>query len=150
MKQIILGFLLLLFFSCKDQKATEKQVQLFLEFVQETQLIQEYLLEKTKEPSFEEIKKKLEQIQKESVGSPFSPIYNSVSTLLKEKPDSEEKWSKLHSEMAEILYPGLKLTQNAKYHKFHCPMVDRSWIDAGVEVRNPHSKSMRDCGEMID
>lgn len=63
--------------------------------------------------------------------------------------DLESSYEKI-SKIQEILIQIKTAVPNqSKYNRFYCPMVDKSWLMTGREVKNPYAPEMRDCGELI-
>ncbi|TGL74969.1 DUF3347 domain-containing protein [Leptospira jelokensis] len=59
---------------------------------------------------------------------------------------SYEKISKIQEILIQIK---AEVPNQSKYNRFYCPMVDKSWLMTGKEVKNPYAPEMRDCGELM-
>ncbi|MCB1160823.1 MAG: DUF3347 domain-containing protein, partial [Leptospiraceae bacterium] len=35
------------------------------------------------------------------------------------------------------------------YNRFFCPMVMKTWVKKGKEIKNPYASDMRNCGEIV-
>lgn len=63
--------------------------------------------------------------------------------------DLESNYEKI-SKIQEILIQiKTEVPNQSKYNRFYCPMVDKSWLMTGKEVKNPYAPEMRDCGELL-
>ncbi|EKJ87456.1 DUF3347 domain-containing protein [Leptospira meyeri] len=59
---------------------------------------------------------------------------------------SYEKISKIQEILIQIK---TEVPNQSQYNRFYCPMVDKSWLMTGREVKNPYAPEMRDCGELL-
>ncbi|TGK81668.1 DUF3347 domain-containing protein [Leptospira noumeaensis] len=59
---------------------------------------------------------------------------------------SYEKISKIQEILIQIK---TEVPNQSRYNRFYCPMVDKSWVMTGKEVKNPYAPEMRDCGELL-
>ncbi|MCW7468918.1 DUF3347 domain-containing protein [Leptospira kanakyensis] len=59
---------------------------------------------------------------------------------------SYEKISKIQEILIQIK---TEVPNQSQYNRFYCPMVDKSWVMTGKEVKNPYAPEMRDCGELL-
>lgn len=73
----------------------------------------------------------------------LSPLVPTNGTDLE---TSYEKISKIQEILVQIK---TEVPNQSKYNRFYCPMVDKSWLMTGREVKNPYAPEMRDCGELI-
>lgn len=61
------------------------------------------------------------------------------------KEEDFQNFSDYSDSLAQIL----NMMDGAGAYKFHCPMVKKSWIAKGKDVKNPYAPEMRTCGDLI-
>lgn len=73
-------------------------------------------------------------------------IQSQIPTKETDLDSSYEKISKIQEILIQIK---AEVPNQSKYNRFYCPMVDKSWLMTGKEVKNPYAPEMRDCGELM-
>ncbi|XDD42588.1 hypothetical protein AB3N58_15060 [Leptospira sp. WS60.C2] len=63
--------------------------------------------------------------------------------------DLESSYEKISKIQEILIQMKSEVPNQLKYNRFYCPMVDKSWLMTGKEVKNPYAPEMRDCGELM-
>ncbi|MCC6274995.1 MAG: DUF3347 domain-containing protein [Leptospiraceae bacterium] len=62
------------------------------------------------------------------------------------KDDFFKEFSAFSEELAVI---AKKFKVDSAYNRFFCPMVSKTWVAKGTQIKNPYAADMRDCGEIV-
>lgn len=54
-----------------------------------------------------------------------------------------------YAAIVALIRPVVVKRPHARVHLFYCPMVRKSWVAEGTQVRNPYAADMRSCGDLV-
>lgn len=149
--RISLIVLAILALSCKEEVVpfNNAHENLVAKLLSENQILLEEYLKDDPKPNWKVFSESLDALK--AGGHPklkawaetLSPLLPPNGTDLE---TSYEKISKIQEILVQIK---TEVPNQSKYNRFYCPMVDKSWLMTGREVKNPYAPEMRDCGELI-
>lgn len=145
---IVLAFFAL---SCKEEVVPFETAHenLAAKLLAENQILLEEYLKEDPKPNWKVFSESLDALG--ANGHPKLKVW--AETLRPFVPangaDLETSYEKI-SKIQEILIQiKTEVPNQSKYNRFYCPMVDKSWLMTGREVKNPYAPEMRDCGELV-
>ncbi|XDD46272.1 hypothetical protein AB3N60_16435 [Leptospira sp. WS39.C2] len=153
MKVFRISLLVLAIFaqSCKEEVIPfgpnhEKLVETV--FVQNQSILEEFLKEDPK-PNWKEFS--------EAVNGLITNDHPKLKTwgdqlktnIPSQNSDLESSYEKISKIQEILIQMKSEVPNQLKYNRFYCPMVDKSWLMTGKEVKNPYAPEMRDCGELM-
>ncbi|MBE7412372.1 MAG: hypothetical protein L6Q54_12525 [Leptospiraceae bacterium] len=103
-------------------------------------------------PSVNGLLKTIGNSKNEVQNSEVKKSLEAMETSLKKIGDSpkREDYFKEFSAFSEELAVTMKKFQiDSSYNRFFCPMVSKTWVSKGTQIKNPYASDMRDCGEIV-
>ncbi|TGM44779.1 DUF3347 domain-containing protein [Leptospira levettii] len=153
MKVFRISLLILAIFaqSCKEEVVPfspnhEKLVETV--FAKNQTILEEFLKENPK-PVWKEFSESVQSLDTSGHPKLKSWADQILTNIPSNESDLESSYEKI-SKIQEILIQiKAEVPNQLKYNRFYCPMVDKSWLMTGKEVKNPYAPEMRDCGELM-
>ncbi|ABZ99317.1 Hypothetical protein; putative signal peptide [Leptospira biflexa serovar Patoc strain 'Patoc 1 (Paris)'] len=153
MKVFRISLLVLAFFalSCKEEVVPfgPQHQKLVETLLAGNQSVLEQFLKENPNPNWKEFSETIQSLvasDHPKLRSWGEQILTHIPTDPTDLESSYEKISKIQEILIQIRS---EVPNQLKYNRFYCPMVDKSWLMTGREVKNPYAPEMRDCGELM-